>query len=427
MTGRLLAWLNTPHLLVLARGQAVRRVTCPGWMLVGASSCVAALLAWGVVATSLIMVHDGAVSGLESRHSAVEGQYEDRIAALRTQIERIRSQQVVDQGTVADRLEALLRRQSALEQRQAVVQSLGGGSVEAPAAEQDPVPAVAPEAVPDVSQTVRIRGKQALLVPGAPRLASLGPAGAPRLSTEAGRGSADTIIAQVTGSLDGLEQRQVQALGAIQGAAERRVAKVRDVLDELGLNADRLRLPASAMAQEGGPLLPLQSPGPDAGAFEQQVYRTQTALIAGKRLDALAAALPLRHPFAHAEITSGFGARLDPFLGTAAIHPGIDFRQEDGAPVRVTAGGRVTQAGWVGGYGNMVEVDHANGLATRYGHLSAILVSVGDRVAQGQTVGRVGSTGRSTGPHLHYETRIDGEAVDPLRFMRAGDELARRG
>jgi murein DD-endopeptidase MepM/ murein hydrolase activator NlpD len=105
------------------------------------------------------------------------------------------------------------------------------------------------------------------------------------------------------------------------------------------------------------------------------------------------------------------------------MHTGLDLRSSIGDPVRATANGTVTIAGWNGGYGNMVELDHGNGFATRYGHMSAIEVKVGQHVRSGQIVGRVGSTGRSTGPHLHYETRIDGEAVDPQRFLRAGLRL----
>jgi murein DD-endopeptidase MepM/ murein hydrolase activator NlpD len=110
---------------------------------------------------------------------------------------------------------------------------------------------------------------------------------------------------------------------------------------------------------------------------------------------------------------------MDPFLRSPAMHTGIDFRASYGDPVRATAAGTVVSAGWSGGYGKMVEIDHGNGLITRYGHLSAIDVEEGQSIRTGQTVGRVGSTGRSTGPHLHYETRVDGEAVDPQKFLRA--------
>jgi murein DD-endopeptidase MepM/ murein hydrolase activator NlpD len=106
------------------------------------------------------------------------------------------------------------------------------------------------------------------------------------------------------------------------------------------------------------------------------------------------------------------------------MHTGLDFRAQTGDPVRATANGKVVSSGWSGSYGRMVEIDHGNGLSTRYGHLSEINVKVGDYVKIGQVIGEVGSTGRSTGPHLHYETRIDGEAVDPQKFLRAGVRLA---
>src|SRR5262249_3071049 len=106
-----------------------------------------------------------------------------------------------------------------------------------------------------------------------------------------------------------------------------------------------------------------------------------------------------------------------------AMHTGMDMKGDTGDPVRATANGTVTIAGWQGGYGKMIEIDHGNGFATRYGHLSSFDVPVGAKVRTGQVIGRVGSTRRSTGSHLHYETRIGGEAVDPQRFLRAGAKL----
>jgi murein DD-endopeptidase MepM/ murein hydrolase activator NlpD len=134
--------------------------------------------------------------------------------------------------------------------------------------------------------------------------------------------------------------------------------------------------------------------------------------------------VPVRKPvYGEVDMSSPFGMRMDPFLKGPAIHTGIDLRGEKGDPVRVTANGIVTIASWQGGYGNMVEVDHGNGLSTRYGHMSKIDVKVGQHVRIGETLGEIGSTGRSTGPHLHYETRVDGEAVDPQKFLRAGLRL----
>jgi murein DD-endopeptidase MepM/ murein hydrolase activator NlpD len=106
------------------------------------------------------------------------------------------------------------------------------------------------------------------------------------------------------------------------------------------------------------------------------------------------------------------------------MHTGLDFRAEYGAPVRASGAGQVVGAEYAGAYGRMVEIDHGNGVTTRYAHLSSFAVSPGQSVAAGTVIGRAGSTGRSTGAHLHYETRIDGEAIDPQRFLRAGSRLA---
>ena len=134
--------------------------------------------------------------------------------------------------------------------------------------------------------------------------------------------------------------------------------------------------------------------------------------------------LPVRAPLiGEAEVTSPFGYRPDPFLGRPALHPGVDLVQDYGAEIHATAAGRVVHAGPMGGYGDMVEIDHGNGLATRYGHMSEILVEEGQEVKEGAVLGRLGSTGRSTGPHLHYEVRVDGEPVDPERFLQAGAPL----
>jgi murein DD-endopeptidase MepM/ murein hydrolase activator NlpD len=123
------------------------------------------------------------------------------------------------------------------------------------------------------------------------------------------------------------------------------------------------------------------------------------------------------------DASSGFGVRNDPFNGSPAMHTGLDLNGDPGDTVRAAADGTVKTAGWSGGYGKAVDIDHGNGMSTRYGHLSSIDVRVGQFVRAGQLIGKVGSTGRSTGPHLHYETRVRGEAVDPQKFLRAGRRL----
>lgn len=118
-------------------------------------------------------------------------------------------------------------------------------------------------------------------------------------------------------------------------------------------------------------------------------------------------------------ITSGFGMRRHPLLGGAPLfHTGIDIGASYGTPIRAVASGRVIFAGWYGGYGNMIIIDHGGRISTVYGHLSKIVVKVGEEVAEGDVIGYVGSTGLSTGPHLHFEVRINGDPVDPLTWLK---------
>jgi murein DD-endopeptidase MepM/ murein hydrolase activator NlpD len=146
-----------------------------------------------------------------------------------------------------------------------------------------------------------------------------------------------------------------------------------------------------------------------------------------KKLDNLAGgaiAIPSDKPVKTAEFTSAFGVRSDPFRKTSAMHAGIDLAGPVGTPIYATADGTVLRAGWnSGGYGNLVEIDHGRGIVTRYGHLSKMDVNAGERVSRGQMIGRMGSTGRSTGSHLHYEVRIDDRPVNPIPFMRSTDYL----
>ncbi len=146
-----------------------------------------------------------------------------------------------------------------------------------------------------------------------------------------------------------------------------------------------------------------------------------------KKLDNLAdgaIAVPSEKPVRTAEFTSGYGTRTDPFRGGAARHQGIDLAAPVGTPIYATADGTVSEAGYNrGGYGNLIKLDHGRGIETRYGHLSRVMVSPGQRVSRGQLIGRMGSTGRSTGSHLHYEVRIDGRAVNPIPFMKSNDYL----
>jgi len=178
----------------------------------------------------------------------------------------------------------------------------------------------------------------------------------------------------------------------------------------------------------GGPLIDGKDPRALAAVLdvdEDFAGRLQHAVADLSEMQSLSsseAAIPLAQPTGpDVRETSGFGARSDPFSGEPAYHPGQDFAGAYGSPIYVTAPGVVAFAGVRNGYGNTVEVDHGHGFKTRYGHLSAISVSVGQQVAVGQRIGAMGSTGRSTGTHLHYETWLNGRPVNPLRFIKAGE------
>ncbi|WP_104509619.1 M23 family metallopeptidase, partial [Rhodoblastus sphagnicola] len=237
----------------------------------------------------------------------------------------------------------------------------------------------------------------------------------------------------LAGNVDRIEKKQVSALENLRAPAAARAENLRLAFAEAGLPLERLLRHATAAKPTadavGGPYEPAGGASepaggasePAGGAFERafaEVNRSMTLM------DGLRRALPyapLRQPLPGAlDVTSVFGYRADPFLGRPALHSGMDLRAPYGDPVRATASGRVTVAEASGGYGNLVELDHGAGLATRYGHLSEIEVSDGQWVEAGAIVGRIGTTGRSTGAHLHYEVRVDGAAVDPSRYLKAG-------
>lgn len=213
-----------------------------------------------------------------------------------------------------------------------------------------------------------------------------------------------------TGPLAGIEQQQFAQAALIARALDVRYKVTAAELEKLGIKP----MQAGQKSAVGGP-------------FESIGNPTFKALFTSwKKLDELqndVIAIPSDKPIrAAVTFTSGFGVRSDPFHAGAAMHPGIDLAGAYGTPIYATADGTVLRAGWnSGGYGNLVEIDHGRGISTRYGHMSAILVHAGDHVSRGQQIGRMGSTGRSTGNHLHYEVRIDGRPVNPIPFMKSTD------
>ncbi|MBI1202855.1 MAG: peptidoglycan DD-metalloendopeptidase family protein [Rhodopseudomonas sp.] len=395
-------------------GHQIRIGPVAFWIVVGT---LVIMGVWSIATGTYFAFRDDVLTGLIGRQAAMQFAYEDRIAELRAQIDRITSRQLLDQEQFEQKLQGLLRRQQLLEQRSSALtgDNLTTGSIKPARIAPPAAPRRAPKPTP-INDTV-------LFVAPPDREARLQSrelsSGNSRYASNVTAGGLNGLLTRVSLSLDKVELKQTATLTDLEEQADTKVRRIGGVLADLGVHVSK----ASGRGT-GGPYVPLRAPRANASAFERQIYRINVARAEIARYTQALVTVPVRKPIAGTvDMSSPFGVRLDPFLGKPAIHTGIDLRGDTGEAVHVTASGKVTRAGWAGGYGNMVEVDHGNGLSTRYGHMSKIEVKVGQHVTIGETIGRVGSTGRSTGPHLHYETRINGEPVDPQKFLRAGLRL----
>ncbi len=398
----------TGYTLVHA-GRQLRLGPIAFWVVVGTLVIMAA---WTITTATYFAFREDVLTRLIARQADMQFGYEDRIAEMRAQVDRISSRQLLDQEQYEQKLDQILRRQTALESRTGALGGLGDltGSIRPPARNE-------PRAIPLKPSPLNDKG--AFLVPS-DRDAALDPRNG---LLAKGAGGVGGIIARLQASLDRVEQRQAAALNSIEENFDLRARRIRGVLAELGVDIGKAAAHESA-GGTGGPFVPARLPK-DGSGFERQLYRISLARTQIHRLTHTLGSVPVRKPVdGDVDPASGFGVRADPFTGSPAMHTGLDLHGEVGDPVRATADGTVAAAGWSGGYGRAVDIDHGNGLSTRYGHLSSIDVRVGQSVKAGQIVGRVGSTGRSTGAHLHYETRVRGEAVDPQKFLRAGQRLA---
>jgi murein DD-endopeptidase MepM/ murein hydrolase activator NlpD len=223
-------------------------------------------------------------------------------------------------------------------------------------------------------------------------------------------------------------QTQLEHLGARQAIAqswlEGWVLGNLETLEELvaGTGDDVEMLVARAASPEFGQGGPLEAMA-EQSADEVQHGAVSDNILRLSALQRLTSSLPLASPLDQFHITSSFGKRQDPFTKGWAFHGGLDLGSSAGAEVLATAPGTVLVAGPSGPYGNMVEIDHGMGVVTRYGHLKSVAVKVGDQVGFRQKIGVIGSSGRSTSRHLHYEIRVDGAPHDPSRFLDAGRYL----
>jgi murein DD-endopeptidase MepM/ murein hydrolase activator NlpD len=440
------------YCLSLSRGDAIRSVRLGRAGVGGLAALALISFAWTASVTVYVAFHDDLMGAILTRQAEMKAAYEDRLAEARALLDEAASRQLLERNSFNGKVNEVMSRQARLEQRGAIVAALAGtearnqrvaarrqAATPNPADALSAIQALGPSTAPRASVDDAARAYAPLPGPGEPRaikphpidesgetLSAL-PSDAP-FTTASVTAAVDNLdpsarLALLDPSLDRVESNQTKALAAIDTAAERAASRDAAIVAETGLDPAKLVLPHGE-GGVGGPYIPAEFDA-NAPALDPALTHVARDVATAERLKALMSFVPLRMPLSgDPSVTSGFGYRADPFLGRLALHPGVDLAEAYGAEIHAAASGRVAHAGPAGGYGNMVEIDHGNGLATRYAHMSDVLVEEGQEVDKGAILGRLGSTGRSTGPHLHYEVRVDGEPVDPERYLRAGADLA---
>lgn len=406
---------SEPHTIIIARGEHIRHFQIRPWI-AGLCGCLLAAMAVSyLLATTYLVLRDDLIDAASARQARLQQAYEDRISALRTQVDRITSRQVLDQQLVESKVGELLARQSHL----AELHDRLGQTLERQGR------SALPDAAPLPAQKPELRAALGTDSPTGLAFASTGGTAdaifAPLLrgSTVTGDETtadrADRLFADIRQSLRAIETEQINRINEIAQDAYQTADAIADALEDAGLKVGL----DDGRTGIGGPLVALDNPA----SFEARVRELDEALDLVDRMKSEARRLPIANPSPGHAISSNFGVRTDPLLGTPALHSGMDFRTPMGSDILATAAGTVAAAGWNGGYGRMVEIRHEDGFTTRYAHMSQILVEKGQEVSPGDVIGKSGSSGRSTGPHLHYEVHRHGQALNPIRFLKAGQKI----
>ncbi len=413
------------HVVTISKGEKTRTFIIRPVYFAAVCSVASVLMLGYLGATAYLVLRDDLIGATLARQARLQHKYEDRIAALRSRIDLITSQQLLEQQAVETRVQELVNRQNVLGSRAREFSSaLKKAAVNgvAPA-----IQGVAKLSQADITGTVNV---DAAIITG-----SINGQSSPRAKLQPGTlagsrsqfsNSTGTsapfaylrdpngIFANVENSLLDVENQQILALKNLRSSAIQKTIIIAKILRNIGVD-----LPKTSSSNIGGPLIELD----DMQQFHNHMTALDGALLDLNNARSFISQLPVGSPGPGRPISSRYGRRNDPFLHRAAMHAGLDFKASRGYPVRSTGAGKVTKAGYNGGYGRMVEVSHGNGLITRYAHLSRVDVKLGMLVKPGTVVGKVGSTGRSTGPHLHYEVRHGGKAQNPARYVAAGRKL----
>jgi len=243
---------------------------------------------------------------------------------------------------------------------------------------------------------------------------------------EAERENLHLEVAELRQRMVDMRQAQHSIVQRLRERTEMSVDTIERTVAMTGLKLDELLASIGEVnTSQGGPFVAGDYTGDFDGDAELEIALSLLDLRLSRwsALQRVMRTLPLSVPLEQFQLSSGFGPRTDPLNGRKAMHRGLDFRAAMQAPVYATAPGKVTYAGWSGPFGRMVEIEHGHGIRTRYAHLKKILVKTGQTVANREKIGLVGSSGRSTGPHLHYEVRYKGVPLNPQKFLTAGKHV----
>lgn len=234
-------------------------------------------------------------------------------------------------------------------------------------------------------------------------------------------------VSELEDQLRDMESTQLLLFHRFSEVADEKIESIQASLSTTGLDVDNLLESRRADSGSGGPFIPLNSVPRDEGPLHESLISLNLQVERLTELQNLTAVMPLDKPLTKYWITSGFGVRKDPFNGSYARHLGLDFGAPYKSPVFSPGEGKVVYAGWRGRYGRLVEIDHGMGLTSRYGHMAKLSVEQGDYVGRGTELGLLGNSGRSTGPHLHFEVLYKGKPLNPLKFIRAGSDVLEQG
>ena len=425
--------------IIFTHGEAVRVLRIPPWLGVLLVLFVVAGSIGVIASASYLFFRDELFTASIKRQHQLQVAYEDRVSDLRREIDRITSRQMLNQQAYEARVERLLAEHTQLYQQGARLDVLldRAGSLGLVPRRTPPSPIIPPNQSAGTEPQMRLGTMAVDATAFAPIPdGELITGSIPQLPTHRGLSAIEQAVVDPAGllatldeTLDAREHNQVVVLASLSAEANAEVDAIRNEVESLGVQlslrtASMDPLPAVSDDSElamGGPLMAPVSPETQ---FELHANDAELALANLRTARDAIDLVPVAAPARNARLSSRFGNRRDPFTRRTAFHAGIDYAAPTGTPVYAPADGVVTRAGRRGGYGLMIDIDHAHGLSTRFAHLSRMMVAPGVQVRRGDVIGLIGSTGRSTGPHLHYEVHRRGRAIDPLPFVGAGQRLA---